>query len=341
MSEPLRILMMVPVPEERLAQIRAICPEAEVMDAGTAFGALMRQRTQPQPGDDEVLARLAEQLAEAEVICTGFLPPPGLPESGPKVKWLHTMAAGVDRMQGTPIMRSAIQITNARGSNAPSVAEYALWMMLDLAKQGRRLADSQRQHVWDGDARPALLDRKTLGIIGYGAIGRAIAERARPFGMRILGVRRHPGLQPGDDGLVDAVYGLDDLHRVLGESDYVVLAMPLTPETRGMIGPAELAAMKPSGRLVNIARGAVIQEAALIDALRNGTIAAAALDVFDTEPLPADSPFWNLPNVLITPHRAGLSDDNAERVMDLFLQNLAAYRAGRPLLTPVNKDLGY
>ncbi len=333
--------MMVPLTEERRARVLEVCPEAELLDAGAATAALMRQRTRPEPGDEELLAQLREQLAEAEVVCTGFLPPPGLPQSGPKVRWVHTMAAGVDRMQGTPLMQSDIQITNARGSNAPSVAEYTLWMMLDLAKQGRRLAESQRQHVWDTEARPSMLDRKTLGIIGYGAIGRAIAQRARPFGMRILGVRRNPQREAGDAGLVDAVYGLDGLHQVLGESDYVVLAMPLTPETRGMIGPAELGAMKPTARLVNIARGPVVQEAALVEALRNGTIAGAALDVFDVEPLPADSPLWNLPNVLITPHKAGLSDDNAERAMEVFLQNLAAYRAGQPLVTPVDKALGY
>jgi phosphoglycerate dehydrogenase-like enzyme len=176
--------------------------------------------------------------------------------------------------------------------------------------------------------------------VGYGDIGCAVAARARDMGMRILALRRHPEKSAGDT-LVDAAFGPAQLHELLAQSDFVVVAAPLTAETRGMIGARELAAMRPTAVIVNIGRGPVVDEAALVEALRAKRIAGAALDVFDTEPLPAGHPFYGLDNLLLSPHCADHTPDWLERAMRFFLDNFDRFRQGQPLLSVVDKRLGY
>jgi phosphoglycerate dehydrogenase-like enzyme len=242
-------------------------------------------------------------------------------------------------MQGTPLMRSEVVITNSKGSNAPPVAEYVLFLMLGLAKLSRRLADAQARHFWDRDATPEELLGRTVAIVGLGSIGEEVAKRCKPFGMRVIGSKRSVTSRGTGSQHVDELFPPDQLHAMLGEADYVVLAMPLTPETQGMIDAAAIAAMKPGARVINIARGGVVDDAALVDGLRSGHLGGAGLDVFNPEPLPEDSPYWDLPNVIVTPHRSGLTQNT--RAYDIFVENLGRWLRSEPLVNVVNKDLGY
>jgi phosphoglycerate dehydrogenase-like enzyme len=197
---------------------------------------------------------------------------------------------------------------------------------------------NQIGHRWGEDTEPDELVDKTLGIVGLGGIGTEVARRAKAFGMRVIATRRRPQL-PSE--FADEVRGADDLHWLLGESDYVALCSALTQNTHKLVGEEELKKMKPSAYLISIGRGGLIDELALITALKTGLIAGAGLDVFAEEPLPTDSPLWDMPNVLITPHTAGSSPRSHERLMDLFCENVRRYLAGEELLNVVDKGEGY
>lgn len=218
-----------------------------------------------------------------------------------------------------------------------TIAEFVLTFMLYHAKQLRSLQVLQAEHNWvRGLELQELMDAIVL-IIGVGSIGQAIATRAKAFGMRIWGSRRNP--QPLEE--LERVVGAQSWRALLNEADYVVVATPLTPETKGMVNEAALRSMRPSAYLINIARGAVVDEAALLTALREGWIAGAGLDTFYTEPLPPDSPFWSLPNVFVTPHCSASSPQEKQRSVALFLDNLGRYQAGMPLRNVVDKKAGY
>lgn len=255
----------------------------------------------------------------------------------PGLRWMHTPSAGVDHVLTPTVIARDITLTNSAGVHAIPIAESVLGFMLAHARQLHAFQDAQRAARWDWGLPLSELYEATLLIIGVGGIGGAIAERAAAFGMRVLGSRRTPRPMPG----VAQVVGGEAWRDLLPEADYIVIATPLTPETRGMLDAVALAAMKPSAYLINIARGAVIDEPALIAALQAGKIAGAALDTFEQEPLPADSPLWQLPNVTITPHATASSPRMRERQIGLFLENLARFRAGRPLLNIVDKSAGY
>jgi phosphoglycerate dehydrogenase-like enzyme len=211
--------------------------------------------------------------------------------------------------------------------------------MLFFGFELRRVLLQQQEGVW----RPVMgtsLSGRTLGIVGYGAIGSAAAERAKAFGMKIAAFRRRPELYDGN-GLVDASYGAGQLSALMAASDYVLAALPLTPETKGLIGEAEIAAMKPTAVILNVGRGPVIDEPSLIRALESGKIRGAALDVFNQEPLPSDHPFWRMPNVLLSPHTADRVEGFLEPAIDCFLENLERFRKGEPLQNMVDKHAGY
>ncbi len=230
-------------------------------------------------------------------------------------------------------------LTNARGVFSASLGEFVMAAVLFFAKDFPRMRRSQAARTWD----PFDVDwaqGKTLGIVGYGDIGRAAAERARAFGMKILALRRNLDAAR-QDPLVDEAIPLERRADLMARSDYVVVAAPLTPETRGLVGPAEIAAMKPTGVLINVGRGPIVDEAALLAALQAGRIRGAALDVFDTEPLPKEHAFYGLDNVLLSPHCADNTPGWLEGSMRFFLQNLEHFRAGRPLLNLVDKARGY
>ncbi|HVP48219.1 MAG TPA: D-2-hydroxyacid dehydrogenase [Bryobacteraceae bacterium] len=257
----------------------------------------------------------------------------------PRVRWVHSLSAGLDRLLFRELVESPVPLTNARGVFSAALAEFAIGAVFFFARDFRRLVRSQMAGVWDPfdivEVRGA-----TLGLVGYGDIGRAVSTRARGLGMNVLAVRRRPAVTL-EDRDVERVFGPDQKHELLRQSDYVVAAAPLTPDTRGMIGEREFAVMKPGAVLINIGRGPVVNEAALVRALEQKRIRGAALDVFEVEPLPAGHPFYRMENVLLSPHSADNTRDWKERTMRIFLANFERYRRGEPLLNVVNKKLGY
>ena len=256
-----------------------------------------------------------------------------------RLRWVHTRSAGLDGMLFPALVESEVTLTNARGVFSEILGEFVMGAVLFFAKNFRRLLLSQMAGKWDqfdvGEIRG-----QTLGLVGYGDIGRAVAARAHAFGMKVVALRRRPELTRGDPYVVQ-VFPAEQKHEMLAQSDYVAVVTPLTPESRGMIAAPEFEAMKPSAVLINIGRGPVVEEAALMRALRERRIHGAALDVFDTEPLPAGHPFYTLDNVLLSPHSADQTSDWKERTMRLFLENFRRYQNGEPLLNVVNKKLGY
>lgn len=261
-----------------------------------------------------------------------------------KLRWIHSQAAAVHQLMFPELVKSNVIITNARDVHGPVVAEQVIAMIYALAKQIPAAVRFQQKHEWGQDAiskmtAPRELAGATVGLVGVGSIGRNVAKHAAALGMRVVAVREHP--EKGKPEHVEEVWSSSQLLRLLGQSDYVVLSTPVTAETKGIIGKEQLAAMKPHARLINVGRGPLIDETALIDALRGGKIGGAALDVFDKEPLPADSPLWDLDNLLILPHTAGISEKMWERHYALFSENLRRYFAGQPLLGLVDKNSGY
>jgi phosphoglycerate dehydrogenase-like enzyme len=308
---------------------------------GVAALAAAGERVRLVIGDD--LAALAPHLPEAEIVLTwehrayGLLEP--LIPRAPALRWVHSKSAGVDSLLTPALLASPATLTNSSGVYSQALAEFALGAILFFAKKMRRMLDAQAHRRWQ-QFTVAKVARQTVGIVGLGSVGLAVATAARALGMTVLATRRDPSA--GTTGLpVDRVYGPDDLLSMLAASDYVVLAAPLTAATRGLIGPAALAAMKPSAYLINVGRGQTVQQAALVAALQGGQIAGAALDVYEAEPLPADSPLYALDNVLLSPHCADHTDDALQACVDLFLANLDRYLTGRPLLNVVDKRAGY
>lgn len=244
----------------------------------------------------------------------------------PRVRWVHSRSAGLDDLLFPELAHSEITLTNARGVFSEILGEFVIGAVLFFAKGFRRLVRSQEAVLWD-QFDVVEIAGQTMGIIGFGDIGQAAARRAEAMGMRVLPFRRSS--DPGGK------------RELLAQSDYLLLSAPLTPETREIIGADELAAMKTGAVLINVGRGPLVSEAALIEALREHRIGGAALDVFDREPLPAGHPFYTLDNVLLSPHSADHTADWKERAMQLFLDNFERYRKGRPLQNVVDKVRGY
>jgi phosphoglycerate dehydrogenase-like enzyme len=281
-------------------------------------------------------------LAEAEVMLRGQIAAKVLDhvlERAPRLRWVHSISAGVDRVV-TPLARErGLLVTNARGVFSPPIAEYVVLMCLAIARRLPQLLDLQRERTWQ-PLRGEELSGLTVGIVGYGSIGAEVARLLEPFGTRIVATRRRPELGSGGRANVE-VWGIDRLHDLLREAGIVLIAAPLTDETAGLIGPTELQEMPGHAWLINIARGRLIDETALRRGLANGWIAGAVLDVFDEEPLPADSPLYDTPNLVITPHTSWSSDKVVERSIDLFVANLEHYLAGEALENLVDLEAGY
>jgi phosphoglycerate dehydrogenase-like enzyme len=262
-----------------------------------------------------------------------------------KLLWIHSPAAAVHQLMFPELINSDVIVTNAREIHGPVVAEHAIALVMALAKKLHEAAGLQRKHVWGQEnlwhsrLRPREIAGATLGLVGLGSIGRVVARHASALGMRVIAVREHPEseLIAG----VAHVFASRELDKLLAESDYVVLAAPVTPATRGMINAATLVKMKPDACLVNVSRGALVDEPALIEALSKKRIGGAALDVFEDEPLPAQSPLWNLENLLITPHTAGMTDKLWDRHYAQISENLRRYLKRQPLLSVVDKKKGY
>ena len=254
----------------------------------------------------------------------------------PELPWIHLLSAGADRLLGMDLPFERLRVSTSSGVHAATIAEYVLGGVLWHVKQFGRFARSQQQRRWER-AWIDEVEGKTIAVIGLGAIGVGIAVRAQAFGMRVIGTKRTVKRVEG----VDEVFTSEHLHAVLHRADAVAVTVPLAPSTRGLIGAAEFAAMKPSAVFVNVARGAVVDEAAMIDALREGRIAGAVLDVFETEPLPEDSPLWGFDNVLITPHVSGSTSVYMRKAVDVFVKNVRSLEATGELVTGVAPERGY
>lgn len=287
--------------------------------------------------------RLAQELIDTDILVSHILRPEQLAVAR-NLKWIHSFSAGVTQLMYPELRKSGVEVTNASSVHCVPIAQHILGAILALA---RRFPDCFRyqqqarwcqQELWEAVVRPCELSGQVILFVGFGAIGRETARLVRPLEMRIWAATRSGQADPE---LAVKSFPVERLREALAGANYVVVAAPETPETRGMIGAAELAVMKPSAYLVNVARGTIVDEAALIAALEQGSIAGAALDVTAREPLPPESPLWKLDNVLITPHVSGLSDRTWERQQVLLIENLERWFSGRELLNHVDLQRGY
>ena len=339
--DKLHVLMTLRFSEDQVNRVRAVSPQLEVvqksvrenwdgMDTGELFD-----------GNEEILY--------------GFMPPRNL-AAAPRLKWVQLHSAGINHLGGHPILKSDIRITTSSGIHAVPIGEFAITLMLALARRVPRMVRMQDRGLWPEHRWKTFvgteLRGKSLGIVGYGSIGRETARIAKQgFGMRILALTRggdkrdrgyhEPGVGDPEGTLPDAWFIRAQLNDLLAESDFVLISTPLTDETRNLIGAAELHAMKPTAFIVNIARGGIVGEAALVSALKEDWIAGAGLDVFEKEPLPAESELWKLQNALIAPHVSGATLHYDDRAAELFSENLRRYLNGETLLNLVDRQAGY
>ena len=338
--ETTQVLSTLRFKDELLGQLEAVSPRLQVTQ-------------QTCRGDEEVAAALAEH-PDVGVLYTFFLPADAL-DLAPHLRWVQLHSAGADHLLDHPIMHGDVAITTVSGIHATPIAEYVFASMLAHRWQVPNWTLCQREAEWPEGrwnlyARPELRG-STLGIVGYGSIGREVGRMGQAFGMRVLALRRSAGRVERGNAVEDTgdpagevparFFPPEALHEMLAECDYAVIALPLTAATRHYISEAELRAMKPTAYLVNIARGPIVDEVAMVRALEEGWIGGAGLDVFEQEPLPAESPLWGLDNALISPHVAGFTTRYDERATALFAENLRRYLDGQWLLNLVDKDIGY
>jgi phosphoglycerate dehydrogenase-like enzyme len=254
------------------------------------------------------------------------------------VRWVHSRSAGLDNVLFPELIASDVPLTNGRGVFSQSLGEFALAAILYFAKDFRRMLRNQMAGVWEQfDVEE--IDTQTVGIVGYGDIGRAVAKRVHRMGMQVLATKRHA--PPGSDPNVDQFYKPEDLMEMLGRCDYVVVSLPLTPETHHLISDVQFAAMKPTAVIINVGRGPVIDEAAMVRALTAKRIKGAGLDVFEVEPLPPGDPMYKLENVLLSPHCADHTKEWLNQAMRFFLEQDRRFANVEPLENVVNKSLGY
>jgi phosphoglycerate dehydrogenase-like enzyme len=285
----------------------------------------------------------AERLLPEADIVLGWAVKPDNFAIARRLQWIQVTAASVAGLLFPALVESPVLVTNGRGLWSEAMADHTIGVILMFARKLHLTRDRQLERRWAqaemaGGAPFRSLRGATLGLVGFGTIGRAIAERAAALGMEVIAVRRHPAENPAP---AREQWPVERLPELIERAEWLVLSPPLTPETRGLIGARELARMRRDAVLVNLGRGPLVDEPALVEALERGTIAGAALDVFDREPLPADSPLWGFPQVILTPHTSGLGDRVWERAMDLFARNLTAFLEGRSLENLVDKQAGY
>ncbi len=315
----MRIVLCYPLEERHRELIAAAAPGAEVIDAGQE--------------------RIATELPTADIFCGHAKVPVPWPQvvAAGKLKWIQSSAAGLDHCLTPEVIASDTIVTSASGLFADQVAEQTLALLLGFLRGLPTFFRQQQSREFI--RRPTLdLHGKTVGIVGLGGNGRRIAEVLAPFRVRILATDYFPINKPQH---VEELWPADQLERLLAESDIVILCVPLNAQTLGMMGERELAAMKTGAVLVNVARGPVVQEEALVAALQRGHLAGAGLDVTEVEPLPDESPLWTLPNVIITPHVGAQSAKRASDTTELVCENLRRYFSGKPLLNLVDKQLGF
>ncbi len=331
-----RILCLYPLPDEAIDRIARI-PDVVIERRELADG---------QTVDDLDLSRVEALFNDR---------PPFEFGRSPRLRWLASSGAGVEHLVDRSIPPT-VTVTNGSGLHAASMGEYCLGAILFAAQNNLIRQEHQRHHAWESRdaAHGRRMRDRTLAVVGYGSIGREVARLASAFGMRVLAVKTRPE-QVVDEGFAvaglgdplgeipDRIVGLEGLPGVLAEADYVVISLPLTPATRGLFGAATLAACRPDAWIVNIGRGPIIVEAALLAALREGRLGGAYLDVFDEEPLPPEHPYWDAPNLVISPHVAGVNsyEHHWQLFGELLAENVRRYVAGEPLLNRVDLARGY
>ena len=315
------VVVGVPLPDEHLGRLRRRFPEVAFVGGSADLAA--------------------EDLDRADAVVAWRLTPDQLRQA-PRLRWLQTVSAGVDHVLFPELVEREIVVTNASGLHAPNIAEHVIGMMLAFARDLPTLIRNQDARRWkDETSRDRIfeLTDQSLLLVGLGDIGLAVAERAGAFGMRVLGVRRRPGLPV--PATVRDVVGVECLPELLPTADHVAISLPLTAGTRHLFNAAMLARCKPSAYLYNVGRGAVVETAALVAALEEGRLAGAGLDVTEPEPLPAESPLWGMPNVLITAHTSGGTPRYWDRALAIVEENVARYLEGRPLMNRVDPAEGY
>ena len=287
---------------------------------------------------------IEKPLVDADIAFTFSLRPEQFKQAK-RLRWIHSPAAAVHQFLFPELVESDVILTNAREVHGPVVAEHVMGVIFALAKRIPQSVRFQQNHIWGQEilwrdhAAPAEVANANLGLIGLGSIGRNVAKRASSLGMHAICVREHPESEKPEG--VEEVLPASKLNELLGRADYVVLALPVTDATVGIISREQLSQMRREAYLINVGRGPLIDQSALVESLRSHQIAGAALDVFDQEPLPPQSPFWDLENVLITPHTAGMTTKLWERHYQLFSANIHRFLSGHPLLGLVDKQAGY
>ena len=287
----------------------------------------------------------ARALPEAEVVVVGGLTDDQLARAR-RMRWLSSVAAGLDEVVTPAVLARGVAVTSASGVHGPNIAEHLMAMILMFTRGMPKLFRAQLGRRWERDSKsrsdgPGELTGKTLLIVGLGRIGEALAVRARPFGVRVVGVKHDLSNRHDAGAGVDELLPIGALDEALGRADHACLTVPLTPATHHLMDARRLARMRPGAFLYNVSRGAVIDEAALVEALRAGKLAGAGLDVFEEEPLPATSPLWELENVILTPHVAGTTPLYYQRTAALFADNLERFLSGRPLANQFDRARGY
>jgi phosphoglycerate dehydrogenase-like enzyme len=287
--------------------------------------------------------RVPEEIADTDIFIGWSLRPQQFVAAS-KLGWIHSPAAAVHQLMFPELVRSNVLLTNSTGIHGPVVAEHAMAVLLAMAKRLPQAMQYQAKNIWSQDQlwrqrpRPREVADATVAVIGMGGIGGEFTTRAKAFGMKVLAIRENPAKGAGG---ADEVFSPAEVDNVLPRADYVLLCTPVTPETTGIINAERLRRMKPDAYLINVGRGPLVDEAALLQALKERRIAGAALDVFNEEPLPSDSPFWSLDNLLITPHTAAVTDRLWERHYRLIAENMKRFIAGERLLNEVDKGRGY
>ena len=313
----LKILISFNLDQEYVERIRSCLPEIDVRRSSDPSVLLSEVR------DTEVLlaGRFSREMFAA----------------AKRLKWIQAIAAGVDRFLFQEFVSSEVILTNARGVHPPQVSDHVLALILAFSRKLNRFMISQRERKWSRFVCEEL-EGKVLGIIGLGAIGREISRKAKCFGMKVMAADKDTTVPPA---AVDELLRPPALPKLLKRSDFVVLSVPLTQETAGLIGEPELDTMKKDAILINVSRGKIVQEQALVKALKEGKIGGAGLDTFEEEPLPPSSELWDFDNVIITPHVAGSTPRYWAKVCDIFCENLKRYTSGQPLVNVIDKKAGY
>ncbi|MGG3575353.1 D-2-hydroxyacid dehydrogenase [Bacillus gobiensis] len=318
------IYIRLDISEEYVKKFREVC--SEVIIEPWKLG-------EPEPES-------TMDVSDCEVLFTlGLHDNLNILKKAPNVKWVHSVSVGLDAMLHEEILSNDVIITNSKGCTSVPIAEHTIALITSFARGIPMMIKNQMNKEW-ASLPLTDLSYSTVGIIGYGEIGFEIAKRCKALGMGVIGCRKNPGKRRENEP-ADSVVGMDRVDEVLSQSDFIVLALPSTKETQSFLNKKRLSKMKKDSFLINIGRGNTVVENDLIEFLSDGRIAGAALDVFEVEPLPKDHPFWELENVIVSPHNAYNSARHHDRVMDLFLQNLKRYSEGKPLLNVVNKETGY